>query len=312
MTGNFYTSRCSGRSSETRTMNGPSEVERAMLALDPSRPFEFKGSTTGSVFAVEWSFRKAYLVPTPLEKDYPLRCTESSEWITATTVVIKHLPDETTRDSLAALLVCEGFGGLFNMIYIPYDYSDWAPYAYAFCNMKTHENARELKQTLHGRTWWKDTEKVCEVRFATTQGYDANVKRYRNMPCNHASIRNQFGPMLYDRFAQPFPIQPSQYIVPPKAKNTSSRRHGDRSSHGCSLKANIVAVLRDVSEEDSRSQMEGGLSEAETMAVEDSASDADGMPRRASEAIEESDEDSASDMDTMPRSQSEPALALVF
>lgn len=312
MTGNFYTSRCSGRSSETRTMNGPSEVERVMLDLDPSRPLECKGSTKGSVFAVECYFgKKTYLVPTPLEKDYPLRFTQSSEWIRATTVVLKQLPDGFTRDALAALLVFQGFGGHFDMIYMPYDYSDWAPYAYALCNMKTHENALQLQQALHGRTWWQDTEKVCEVRFATTQGYDANIERYRNMPCNHASIRNQFGPMVYDGIAQPFPIQPSQYIVLPKAKNTS-RRHGDCSSCGCSLKANDLAVLRDVLEEDSGSQMKGGLSEAETMAVEDSASDADRMPLRASEAIEESDEDSASDMDTMPRSQSEPALALVF
>jgi len=335
-----------------------------MMALDRSRPLEFKGSTKGSVFAVECSFGKAYLVPTPLDKDYPLRFTESSTWIRATTVVIKNLPDGFTRDALAALLVCLGYGGLFDMIYVPCDYSDLAPYAYAFCNMKTHENALQLKQALHGRTWGLDTGKVCEVRFATTQGFGANVDRYRNMPCNHESIRDQFGPMVYDRIAQPFLIQPSQYIVPPKAKKTSGR-HGDRSSRGCSL-ANIVAVISDVSKEgwtidwsdswgsvlqaqmegrrpedytvfnesnqvidpylhppdkidfplrfvfkDSGGQIEGGLSEAETVAGEDSPSGMDGMILRGSEAVEESDEDSASDMDVMPRSQSAPALALV-
>jgi len=281
-----------------------------MTALDSSRPLEFKGSTKGSVFAVEFLTGKAYLVPTPLEKDYPLRVTESSRWIRATTVMIKHLPDGFTRDDLAALLVWLGFGGLFDMIYMPIDYWDRASYAYAFCNMKTHVNALQLKQTLQGRTWWQDTGKPCDVHFAKTQGYGANVEHYRNLPGNHESIRAQFGPMVYDCYAQPFPIQPSEYIVLPKAKKISGR-HGDRSSHGCVIKADISAASEDVSKEDSESPIDGGMSDAETMALEDSVSDVDRMRPRWSKTVEESDEDSGSDLDAMPRSQSAPDLALL-
>eukprot|EP00930_Biecheleria_cincta_P013759 TRINITY_DN12111_c0_g1_i2.p1 TRINITY_DN12111_c0_g1~~TRINITY_DN12111_c0_g1_i2.p1 ORF type:complete len:239 (+),score=34.11 TRINITY_DN12111_c0_g1_i2:74-790(+) len=144
-------------------------VPPGLIDFDIQRPLVVKGSN-GSVFAVEWLGDKAYFIPTPDEKDYPLRFTQSSEWTRATTVMIEHLPDGFNRDALAEFLVCQGFGGLFDILYVPCEFSDWAPFAYAFCNMTTHEDALRLKQTLHGRAWWLDTEKVCEVRFAKTQG----------------------------------------------------------------------------------------------------------------------------------------------
>eukprot|EP00930_Biecheleria_cincta_P011539 TRINITY_DN11443_c1_g1_i1.p1 TRINITY_DN11443_c1_g1~~TRINITY_DN11443_c1_g1_i1.p1 ORF type:complete len:346 (-),score=60.24 TRINITY_DN11443_c1_g1_i1:199-1176(-) len=205
--------------------------------LEYARPVAVKGST-GEEFTVEWHSR-AHVFPSPAAEDYPLTITESFAW--ATTLLIKMLPDHVDRDMFAGFLKDLGFGMSFDLLYVPCSFWDGRPLAYGFCNLRSHELAVWLKETLQGYTW-PGSDKTCEVTWAFRQGYSNNVAHFQESKANHPHIPDAMKPMVYDHMGVPCAIR-STKVTAPKVKYT--KRHGDRSFYVYSKESKAAPVKTD-------------------------------------------------------------------
>lgn len=125
-----------------------------------------------------------------------------------TTVMLRNLPNDYTRDMLMALLESQGFSGCFDFVYLPFDFKKCAGLGYAFMNMINNKEAVRAMTDLPGFKDWKlKSNKVLQVTWSTPlQGLSANIERYRNSPVMHPDVPEQFKPLLLkDGNPVPFP-----------------------------------------------------------------------------------------------------------
>jgi hypothetical protein len=132
-----------------------------------------------------------------------------------TTVMLRNLPNDYTRDMLMEFLETQGFHGCFDFVYLPFDFKKHAGLGYAFVNMATYdEAARAMKELTGFRDWKLKSHKVLQVSWSTPlQGLDANIERYRNSPVMHPDVPEQFKPLLLANgvpLAFPPPTKPLQ------------------------------------------------------------------------------------------------------
>lgn len=122
--------------------------------------------------------------------------------------MMRSIPNDYTRDLLLALLDGRGFGGRYNLVYLPIDFSSQAGFGYAFVNFISTEEAERFKEHFEGfHEWAVPSDKVCEVLWsAARQGLQANIERFRNSPVMHESVPDKFRPALFvDGVRVPFP-----------------------------------------------------------------------------------------------------------
>jgi hypothetical protein len=138
-----------------------------------------------------------------------------------TTVMMRNLPNNYTRDMLLELLDHHDFLHGYDLVYLPIDFQTEAGLGYAFVNLVTPEEAERFRRHFHGFSDWRVTsEKVCEVSWSDAlQGIEAHVERYRNSPVMHESVPDLFKPALFDKAGNrvPFP-EPTKTIRPPRLR----------------------------------------------------------------------------------------------
>jgi RNA recognition motif-containing protein len=133
----------------------------------------------------------------------------STEW--RTTVMLRNLPNNYTREMLLEHLDSLGFSGRYNFFYMPIDFNSEASLGYAFVNLTTPEYAQLLMATFDGfHDWVIPTRKKCIVNWSHPhQGLESNIERYRNSPVMHKDVPDAFQPAMFDetgmrvRFPQP-------------------------------------------------------------------------------------------------------------
>jgi|EP00927_Polykrikos_kofoidii_P052367 hypothetical protein len=138
----------------------------------------------------------------------------------ATTVMMRNIPNSYTRDMLLQLLDDEGFLGCYDMVYLPIDFQSKVGLGYAFINMVTMEDAFRFQWHFSGfSSWTLASDKVCQITWGDTlQGLHANIERYRNSPVMHASVPDEFRPVLFkDGVRVPFPA-PTRSIREPRMR----------------------------------------------------------------------------------------------
>lgn len=135
-----------------------------------------------------------------------------------TTLMLRNLPADYTRDDLLALLTVHGFARSFDFLYLPIDFTTHGALGYAFVNLVTQADAERLSQSLDGfSSWTVPSSKVCRVSWSQPlQGFEAHVARYRNSPLMHESVPDGYRPMLFCSGERvPFPA-PTKRIKPPR------------------------------------------------------------------------------------------------
>jgi hypothetical protein len=116
-----------------------------------------------------------------------------------TTVMLRNLPNDYTRDMLLELLQERGFYGHFDFVYLPFDFKKRAGLGYAFLNLVNHQAAVCAMAALAGYCAWKvKSNKVLQVTWSTqVQGLKANIERYKNSPVMHPDVPERFKPMIF-------------------------------------------------------------------------------------------------------------------
>lgn len=141
-----------------------------------------------------------------------------------TTVMLRNLPNEYSRDMLTKMLENEGFGGRFDFIYLPIDFRFKSGFGYAFINMVNSQAAEALMEHFQGFTKWSiQSEKVAEVTWSNpSQGLDAHVERYRNSPVMHEAVPDEFKPAMFANGER------IDFPTPTKAIRMPRLRHGGK------------------------------------------------------------------------------------
>lgn len=137
-----------------------------------------------------------------------------------TTVMLRNLPNDYSRNMLVELLDSQGFNQRFDFIYVPIDFEKSSGLGYAFVNFVRHEDAQNAMQTLKDFDDWKvPSRKRLQLSWSLPlQGLTANIERYRNNSVMHSDVPEQFKPLvLKDGFPICFP-PPSRNIHPPQRR----------------------------------------------------------------------------------------------
>jgi len=136
-----------------------------------------------------------------------------------TTVMMRNIPNNYTREMLFNLLNDRGFKKKYDLVYLPVDFKKKVGLGYAFINFVDHEVATSFSNVFHGfNKWIAQSDKVCEVTWSDAlQGRKANIERYRNSPIMHESVPDLCKPVLFDGNGEmePFP-PPTKRIRPPR------------------------------------------------------------------------------------------------
>mmetsp|Transcript_52030 Transcript_52030/g.111355 ORF Transcript_52030/g.111355 Transcript_52030/m.111355 type:complete len:396 (-) Transcript_52030:97-1284(-) len=144
---------------------------------------------------------------------------------TATTVMLRNIPNRYTADMMLELLDEHGFKYLYDFVYLPMDFRNGVNLGYAFVNILTHKDALRFMDKFQGfANWFFDSAKVCEVSWAHPhQGIDEHVERYRNSPVMHPSMPEEYKPMIFcngERIEFP---PPTKAIRAPKLRPSHDR-----------------------------------------------------------------------------------------
>lgn len=132
-----------------------------------------------------------------------------------TTVMLRNLPNDYTREMVLDMLDHHGFSGMYDFVYLPVDFKRKAGLGYAFVNFSSCDGAEKAFAHLQGFTRWQySSSKVLEVAWGEPlQGLDAHIERYRNSPVMHAEVPDQYRPMVFQsgvRVAFPSPTRKLQ------------------------------------------------------------------------------------------------------
>lgn len=137
-----------------------------------------------------------------------------------TTVMLRNMPTEYNRWMLLDLINSEGFGGLYNFVYLPIDFNTRVGLGYCFVNFNTAEDAERFWwYFLDFNRWVVPSEKRCALSWSSPhQGLDSHIERYRNSPVMHASVPEECKPMVFMNGVQvPFP-RPTKVIKAPRVR----------------------------------------------------------------------------------------------
>lgn len=185
---------------------------------EPGRYSEEQESTRGYAGDTE---EAPQMQPMPVEEERlqkkVARPRESAEASCKTTVMLRNLPNNYTRDMLLELLDERGMEGRYDFVYLPCDFYRDANLGYAFVNLVDRQAVDLVWKIFDGFSEWRlPTSKVCQVRWSGPhQGFKAHVERYRNSPVMHRAVPDIYKPVIFkDGMRKPFP-RPTKRIKAP-------------------------------------------------------------------------------------------------
>jgi hypothetical protein len=142
-----------------------------------------------------------------------------------TTVMLRNLPRDFSRDALLKLLDDNGFACKYNFAYMPIDFVRQSGLGYAFVNLTTPAVVPEFWSAFDGFSAWPvDCDKVCRVNWSSPhQGYEEHVQRYRNSPMMHKDVPDACRPVLLENGVRVDFPPPTKALRPPRLR--AARQH---------------------------------------------------------------------------------------
>jgi hypothetical protein len=157
-----------------------------------------------------------------------------------TTLMLRNLPRNLTRNMLMDLLTQEGFRMQINFIYVPMNFQVEENFGYGFINLTTFQDAEKCRTQFQSFSSWPEAcqpwEKGCDVSNGDTcQGVDAHVQRYRNSPVMHETVPDRHRPAIFENGVQkPFPAPTKAikkpHVRPRKAKGAKAQQEAEENS----------------------------------------------------------------------------------
>jgi hypothetical protein len=156
------------------------------------------------------------------------RCLEGSpatcEPAQRTSVVVRNIPTEFSRDHLVKLFDETGFSGAYNFLHMPLDFHTRLNFGYCFLNLTNNSEATRFLEHFDGHALRDAVDGSLEVTWSTTQqGLDDHIQQHRNSTLMHESVPDCFKPALWQNgFRVPFPSATRKIRAPRFRRN----KHG--------------------------------------------------------------------------------------
>lgn len=118
---------------------------------------------------------------------------------TMTTLILRNVPSNMTRDMLIELLDAQGYALKYDFVYVPIDFSCQTGLGYAFVNLVSATDALEFWAHFNGfNQWATPSAKVCALNWSSPiQGLTAHVDRYKNSPVMHETVPDEWKPAIF-------------------------------------------------------------------------------------------------------------------
>lgn len=165
---------------------------------------------------LEASLHATPVVSMPVQTSAALETVDDSQ---QTTIIIRNLPKECTRDAMIQVLQSEGFAGSYDMVHVPVGFQDLTGLGHALINFTDPAIAQGALQHFDGFSGLSSGEELCQAGWSNVQGLSAHVKRYRDSPMMHDSIPDRFKPAMFQEGIQvPFP-EPTKQLKAPRIRH---------------------------------------------------------------------------------------------
>jgi hypothetical protein len=136
-----------------------------------------------------------------------------------TTIIIRNLPKDCTRDAMIQVLQSEGYGGSYDMVHVPVGFQDLTGLGHALVNFVDPAIAQAALEHFDGFSGLSSGAELCQAGLSNVQGLFAHVKRYRDSPMMHESIPDRFKPAMFkDGVQVPFP-EPTKPLKAPRIRH---------------------------------------------------------------------------------------------
>lgn len=113
--------------------------------------------------------------------------------------MLKNLPVGASRRSVMDLLHANGLEGLFNLVHVPFDFATGVAVGHATVNMETSYVAELATKLLKGLCIGSDPRRLEVCWNLAHQGLQELVDFYRNSRSMHASVSDEWKPMLLEK-----------------------------------------------------------------------------------------------------------------
>jgi len=115
-----------------------------------------------------------------------------------TTLMLRHIPNNSDPEDVLALLDSYGFAGHYDFFYLPRDFKSRAALGYAFVNFVSSHIALRAFQVFDKFDGWRGrSHKACEVQWCRNQGLVQNVEAIRSSPVMRKSVADKFKPFVF-------------------------------------------------------------------------------------------------------------------
>jgi len=136
-----------------------------------------------------------------------------------TTLMVRNIPHDLSQLALVQYFIEQGYGGLFDLVYMPMNFRGHGNFGYAFINFRSHAIALQVMAEM--RSFECDDSpgsRKFDGVWSTCQGLRANVERYRNSPLMHELVPSECKPAMYDHIGNqiPFPKPTKKSVSKPR------------------------------------------------------------------------------------------------
>jgi len=129
--------------------------------------------------------------------EHQARSDESTSDKSRTTVMLRNLPGNFSRDALTHVLDQEGFKAKYDFVYMPMNFKKGVLFGYALVNLITPVDAWEVKEHFEGFSWPGGIAKAEVVWYETQQGLEALIERFRSSPVMRDAVPDAVRPAIY-------------------------------------------------------------------------------------------------------------------
>jgi len=148
-----------------------------------------KGQNESSPSSEELGNGGRVILPKPVEDEKRMaeaerkkRAVDPYSWDAGVvTVMVRQLPRQFTQRMFLQEVIRRGFEGLFDFLYLPYDFKKGINVGYGFVNFTEPEYALRFRDSLDGQyldKYMRMKSKAIRVHPAQVQGYEANYRHF--------------------------------------------------------------------------------------------------------------------------------------
>jgi len=144
-----------------------------------------------------------------------------------TTVILKSLSPQCSREALTELLADEGFLPSCDFLYVPLDLGSLVAFGYAFLNFAAPREAVDFLTTFNSGAMGprgRGLKAQATAEWCAMQGLAEHVGRYRDSPLMHPKVPDLCKPVLFSDGARVAFPEPTRPIKAPRIRATLNRR----------------------------------------------------------------------------------------